>query len=411
MSGATAKAPAASLLARLGRALHEAGTPAPQLESSLERVAARLGVSAQFFSTPTSLFIAIGDGGMGGAGGADTTSLERVNPGELDLGRLAELETMVDRVATGEISAESALTEIDALRRGPRRYPRLLTGACWGLASASAAVFLGGSTPEVAVSVAIGLAAGAISWLAEHRPALKRLFEPLVAAFAAFVAAASAHLAPPVSVYIATVAGLIVLLPGYSLTTALSELASRHLSSGTARFAGALVTFLMIGLGVAVGGRIAEAIWGDAPGTTLAGPPAWLQVAALVASPLALAVILKAPRSEMPWIVGVGAVGYFGGRWGVETFEPAIGMFFGSLAVGLAAAAYARLRRRPASITLVPGTLMLVPGSIGYKSLTSLLAAEVVPGIETAFRMLLVAASLVAGLLLASALTIRARER
>lgn len=408
MSGATAKAPAASLLARLGRALHEAGTPAPELESSLERVAARLGLSAQFFSTPTSLFIAIGDGGTGGT---DTTSLERVNPGELDLGRLAELETMVDRVAAGEISAESALAEIDVLRRRPRRYPRLLTGACWGLASASAAVFLGGSMPEVAVAGAIGLVAGGLSWATERLPALARLFEPLVAAFAAFVAAAAAHLAPPVSVYIATVAGLIVLLPGYSLTTALSELASRHLSSGTARFAGALVTFLMIGLGVAVGGRIAETFWGEPPGMTLAGPPGWLQLAALVVSPLALAVILKAPRPEMPWIVGVGAIGYFGGRFGVVAFEPAIGMFFGALAVGLAAAAYARIRRRPASVTLVPGILMLVPGSIGYKSLTALLAAEVVPGIETAFRMLLVAASLVAGLLLASALTIKGHER
>ena len=150
---------------------------------------------------------------------------------------------------------------------------------------------------------------------------------------------------------------------------------------------------------------------GAASGNGAARPPTWLQLAALVASPLALAVLLKAPRSEMPWIVAVGAVGYFGGRFGVEAFEPAVGMFFGALAVGLAAAAYAACGGKPASIPLVPGTLMLVPGSIGYRSLTALLAAEVVPGIETAFRMLLVAASLVAGLLLASAITVRGRAR
>ena len=54
---------------------------------------------------------------------------------------------------------------------------------------------------------------------------------------------------------------------------------------------------------------------------------------------------------------------------------------------------------------------MLVPGSIGYRSLTALLAEEVVPGIQTAFRMLLVAASLVAGLLISSALTVERRDR
>ena len=405
MSAGPAQATAASLLARLGRGLHEAGTPAPELEGALARVATRLGVSAQFFSTPTSLFITLGEGGEG------STRLERVSPGGIELGRLAELEDLVDRVARGKLDPERAIEEIDALRRAPRRYPRALTGLCWGLASASAAVFLGGSLPEVLVAGAIGLVTGALSWFAEHRPAIERLFEPVAAAFAAFAATAVAHYVPSSSVYIATVAGLIVLLPGYTLTTALAELAARHLSSGTARFAGALVTFLMIGLGVAVGGRIAESFWGEVPGTVPLGPPGWLQIAALIASPLALAVLLKAPRPEMPGIVAVGAVGYFAGRQGVQLFEPAVGMFFGALAVGLAAAVYSRLRHKPASIALVPGTLMLVPGSIGYKSLTALLAAEVVPGIETAFRMLLVAASLVAGLLLASALTVRRPER
>ena len=405
MSSAPDEVSALRLLARLGRALHEAGTSAPELESALARIAVRLGVVAQSFSTPTSLFITVE------SAGDERTHLERVTPGNIDLGRLAELETMIESVARGELAPDRALAAIEALRKAPRHYPRGLTGLCWGLASASAAVFLGGSIPEVVVAGAIGLVNGALSWLAERRPSAARLFEPTAAAFAAFAATAAAHFAPPTSVYIATVAGLIVLLPGYTLTTALAELAGRHLSSGTARFAGALVTFLMIGLGVAVGGRIAEALWGGVEGVIPLGPPTWLQLLALVASPLALTVLLKAPRSELPWIVAVGAIGYFGGRLGVEAFEPAVGMFFGALSVGLASAAYARLRRKPASITLVPGTLMLVPGSIGYRSLTALLAAEVVPGIETAFRMLLVAASLVAGLLLASALTVRRHER
>jgi uncharacterized membrane protein YjjB (DUF3815 family) len=238
---------------------------------------------------------------------------------------------------------------------------------------------------------------------------------------AAFTAAVMAQAAPPLSVYIATVAGLIVLLPGYTLTVALSELAAEHLSSGTARFAGALVTFLMIGLGVAIGSRLAAAMLGALVGSTASspaapaavalGPPAWLQIAALLLAPLALSVLLRAPRTEIPWIVFIGALGYFGGRLGAEMLEPEVGMFAGALAVGLASGLYERLRKLPGSIPLVPGILMLVPGSIGYRSLTALLAEEVVPGIQTAFRMLLVAASLVAGLLISSALTVERRDR
>ena len=416
MPTGTGEDSAAVFLIRLGRALHEAGFSAPQLESALADVASRLAVPAQFFSTPTSLFIAFGDGAT------QRTHLERVNPAGIDLGRLADLEGLLERVRDGRTSPAAASAEIAEIARRPRRYSRKLTYFCWGLASATSAVFLGGSLREVAVAGFVGLVTGLVAFLAERRPAAERLFVPFAAAFAAFTAAVVAAAAPPLSVYIATVAGLIVLLPGYTLTVALSELAAEHLSSGTARFAGALVTFLMIGLGVAIGGRLATATLGALVATAgspsasdlqaiALGPPAWLQLVALLLAPLGLAVLLRAPRTEMPWIVAVGAVGYFAGRLGAEMLEPEVGMFVGALAIGLASGLYERIRRLPASIPLVPGILMLVPGSIGYRSLTALLAAEVVPGIQTAFRMLLVAASLVAGLLIAAALTVERRDR
>ncbi len=401
-------------LIRLGRALHEAGFAAPELESALADVARRLSLPAQFFSTPTSLFISFGDGA------AQRTPLERVNPAGIDLGRLADLVDILERVREGGTSPEMANAEISALDRRPRRYSRKLTYFCWGLASASSAVFLGGSLREVAVAGFVGLVTGLFAFLAAHRPGAERLFEPFAAALAAFTAAVVAHAVPELSVYIATVAGLIVLLPGYTMTVALAELATRHLSSGTARFAGALVTFLMIGLGVAVGSGLATLVLdamvgsGGSRGAAAAlvlGPPTWLQVAALLVAPLALSVLLRAPKSEVPWIIGIGALGYFGGRLGAEILEPEVGMFVGAVVVGLASGLHSRWRRLPGSITLVPAILMLVPGSIGYRSLTALLAQEVVPGIQTAFRMLLVAASLVAGILLSAALSFERRDR
>jgi uncharacterized membrane protein YjjB (DUF3815 family) len=51
---------------------------------------------------------------------------------------------------------------------------------------------------------------------------------------------------------------------------------------------------------------------------------------------------------------------------------------------------------------MVPGILFLVPGSVGFRSFASLLESDVVSGVETAFRMALVAIALVAGLLVAN---------
>ena len=76
--------------------------------------------------------------------------------------------------------------------------------------------------------------------------------------------------------------------------------------------------------------------------------------------------------------------------------------FLGALAVGCASNSYARWIDRPASVPLIPGILLLVPGSVGYRSLTAFLENQAVQGIELAFTTTLVAASLVGGLLVAN---------
>ena len=360
-------------------------------------MARRLGVAAQFFSTPTSLFFAFGEGVE------QRTHLERVEPAAVDLGRLARLDALIERVATGELDADAAEAALAEAARPAAPYPAWLTHLSWALGSATSAVFLGGGWNEIAVGAAIGLVTGLVARLLERREHAARLFEPLAAGLAAFVATGAAHTLAPFSVYIATLAGVIYLIPGFTLTVALTELATRHLSSGTARFAGALVVFLTITFGAAVGGRLGAVAFGAAPIAGPRVPAGWTEWLALAVAPLALTVIFRAPLSALPWVVGIGFLGFQGGRIGAELISPELGMFVGALAVGLACRLYARRTGRPETIPLVPAILLLVPGSIGYRSLASLVERDVVLGVETAFRMILVAVSLVAGLLLANA--------
>jgi uncharacterized membrane protein YjjB (DUF3815 family) len=70
----------------------------------------------------------------------------------------------------------------------------------------------------------------------------------------------------------------------------------------------------------------------------------------------------------------------------------------------MASAAYERWKKRPAPVVLVPGILLLVPGSIGYLSMSSLMQRNTIAGVDTAFTMILTAMSLVAGLLIAGVL-------
>jgi len=397
------RGPAGAFLVRLGRALHESGFPAPELEAALHDVARRFGIAAQFFSTPTSLLTALGEGTN------QRTHLERVEPAGVDLGRLALLDGLIRRVATGDMAPERAYDALERTLARHRPYPLWLVQLSWALASAATAVFLGGGWNEMAVAGLLGLATGLLSRALARRSVSGLLLEPIAAALSAFGAAAAASRIEPLSIYIATLSGIIYLIPGFTLTIALAELATRHLSSGTARFASALMVFLSLTFGVALGGHAATALFGPALHVPPIPPGPWVEAIALLVAPFAYTVLYRAPLVELPWVALVGFLGLQAGRIGGELISPELGMFLGALAVGLASRLYERLRRRPRHLTLVPSILLLVPGTIGYRSFASLLESDVVLGIQTAFRMVLIAVSLVAGLLASYALSPRTR--
>lgn len=387
--------PRVAFVLRLGRALHNSGYAANRLEEALSLASDRLGLIGQFFSTPTSIMASFGPQDD------QRTFMIRVDPGESDLGKLARVDEVTREVLNGRLTAAEGTVQLGIVEHAPPPYGRLLTTLAFGVASGSAARFLGGGWHECLAGLAIGLVIGLLALVAGRMPALGKVFEPLAALTASVLAAAMAALGLPVSVFLATLAGVIVLIPGLMLTTAMTELSTRHLASGTARFMGALVLLMGIAFGIAVGTKVVALVQGEIPAVPVTALPEWTLLVALVTTPLAFVVLLKAERRDAPWIILAGALAFAGARIGAATLGPELGAFGGALVTGVAANWYARITNRSSQIVLVPGLLLLVPGSVGLRSLTSLLDRDVLLGVEGAFRMVLIAVSLVSGILIA----------
>ncbi|MGH9849287.1 MAG: threonine/serine ThrE exporter family protein [Blastocatellia bacterium] len=395
---------AVGFVLRLGRALHAYGIPAHRLEEVMEKASERLGLQGQFFSTPTSIFASFGPQEE------QRTFLMRVTPGEVDLGKVAELDDVTTGVLRGAFGPAEGSQLIDRILAAPRRYGRVVTIIAFGLASAAASRFLGGGLKEIAASATIGLITGLLSLLAGKYQSLGRVFEFVVAFTASALAESLTFVIGGYAVSNATLAGLIVLMPGLTLTIALVELSTKNLSSGTARLSGAFVIFLGIGFGVAVGGSVTDLLIGQPRVARAVQAPEWTMIVALVAMPLALTVLLRAQLRDAVWIVIAGALAVGGSRVGVKFFGPEIGVFLGALTVGVASNWYARLLDRPATITEAPGILMLVPGSVGFRGLTALMDEKIVSGVDTTFKMILTAVALVAGMLMANIIAPPRRE-
>ncbi|HMV49827.1 MAG TPA: threonine/serine exporter family protein [Blastocatellia bacterium] len=389
---------------RLGRALHTYGYPAHRLEEVLSLVSERLRLTGQFFSTPTSIFASFG------AQEEQQTFLMRVSPGEVNLGKLAELDDVTTSVLRGSLDPAEGSSRIDVVLAAASRYGSVLRTIAYGMASAAASRFLNGGWKEIGVSGAIGLVIGLLAVFVEKYPAWSRVFEPVAAFTASALAAALSFAVGPYAVSNATLAGLIVLMPGLTLTAAMIELSSQHLSSGTSRLSGAFVIFIGMGFGVAVGDTVAQQLFGH-PQIARAVPlPSWTEPIALVAMPLAFTVLLRAHWRDAVWIVLAGALAVGGAKLGARLLGPELGVFLGALTVGVASNWYSRLLDHPAIITQVPGILLLVPGSVGFRGLAALLDRQIVSGVDTTFKMVLTAMALVAGTLIANIVVPSRRE-
>lgn len=390
--------PTIAFLLELGRALHRFGAPAHRLEAALGGVATRLGVVAQIFSSPTMLMAAIGN-----PGGRQQTFMLRVEPGDVDLGKLSRVDRIAVDVGDGSLSPGEGSLHIAEVVGAPPSFGGAAQVPAWALTSASVAVFLGGGGRDVAVAGAIGLLVGLLSAALGRREAQARLFELLAAFVAAFGARAASTLVSGTSAQVMLLAGLIVLLPGLTLTTAMTELATRNLVSGTARLTAAAIVFMELAFGVALGDRLALAWLGPAPSVAPVALPWWVIPPVLLISVLSLVVLFRAERRHVGFIVAAGFIGFYGARLGAGLLSPELGASLGAFLAGVFSNLYARSGRGPALVPMVPGILLLVPGSLGLRSLSSLLEDDVVRGIDSAFTMILVAVSIVAGLLFANA--------
>ncbi len=282
-------AAAIGFILRLGRALHMFGYASHRLEELLEQAAERFGLHGQFFSTPTSIYCGFGELE------AQRTFLIRTEPGSLNLGKIVDLDQVLTEVIHHRLTPLKGSAEIEAIVNAPPTYNKIVTTFAYGLASLGTAQFIGGGGKEIFIAAIIGLMIGLLSLVANLYAPLSKVFEPIAAALAASIAGALSLWVGPYSVFIATLAGLILLMPGFTLTVALTELTTRNLVSGTSLFSSAMIIFFGIGFGVTLGAKVTAMIFG-APHIRAPLPlPWWVAYLSLLLIPIAFSILLARP--------------------------------------------------------------------------------------------------------------------
>jgi uncharacterized membrane protein YjjP (DUF1212 family) len=394
----------ADLLVRLGRMLLEYGCPTHRLEIVLRYTAERHGCEAEVFGVPTGLWMSLQRPGQ-----EPIIRLVRVQRWAIRLDRLAELDQAFNAVADGHLTLEDARLWLDALEEAPPRYGAGSTLLAGAMASASAAVVFGGGLLMALLGFSLGLLSGAASWYLGRNLRTRLLIDFVAGCFVGAVAWVAAIIAPELPRKPLVLAGIILYVPGLTLTSGLAEVAFKNLVAGAGRLLDATMTFLSLLFGVAALATLEQAVHPDhavALITATGGTPTplWALALATMVTGLAFGVLFSVARRDLPLALLSAVL-----AWGASLLTSRYGLsgptaaFVGALVCGMHANLFARITDRPAQVVLVPGIVMLVPGTFGFVSFEQMVWGNIMQGTVGMVQTMLVSGALVIGLLLANA--------
>lgn len=390
------------------RRLHLAGVSAARLEGAVKSTAQAIGVTCEIWSSPTGLLLSLADAADPNAN--QHTRVLRLEPADPDLSDLVALDAIAEDVVAGRLSVVEASARFRELDRKPSRAEQRWTVLAFGLAAAGVAGLLRTGWLDIAVAGALGLLMGAIAVAARTRPNLSAAAEAIAAMVATILATAFAHFVAPLSVQTDVIAALIVFMPGLSLTTAVAELASKQLVTGTTRFAGAMVVLFKLIFGSVAGTQLVSAL-GWTPQTAPASSlPPIVEVVGTIAAAYSFAILFRAARRDVPLVMASAIAGYVLTRVSGAWFDApagvtiAGGVFFSSLVMAALANLYGRVAARPGTLVRLPSIMLLVPGSVGFRGLSSFIERNYTLGAETGVAVLSALVALMAGLLFGSVL-------
>jgi uncharacterized membrane protein YjjB (DUF3815 family) len=315
-----------------------------QIESTIEVLGRARGLELQCLASPTSIHV-VHDG---------RARLARPPAAGIDLGVQARLSRAVRDEVGGASHTRGALEE-------PVELGWSLAGeaSLWCLLALTAAVSMGGTDGTVLAAGGLGLAVGGLFVGASQRPGLAALLPLAGALLVSGGASLFGHLWT-IDPIVAPLSAVLVLLPGWSLTVGVGEVATGHLASGSARLTAAFVTVLQLALGWVAGAEGVAALVpagvepiGMLDSQTLAP---WMGLPGVTAC---FALLFRAEPRHVGWLMVGVIVG-----WGSEQLPAGMlaRAFVGALTIGTLGAFLARRTGLPGQLVTVPGVMVMVPG-------------------------------------------------
>lgn len=310
---------------------------------------------------------------------APVTTTRVVRARSLDYTRLSALEQLVRRITAGALTADEALTGLEAVSSAPHPYPRWVATLAWAAMAASVAVLLGGG-PLLAGIAAFTTALIDRVGRIVNRLALPFFFQQVIGGVLAMGMALSVHALDPGSQLVrpslVVVTGIIVLLSGLSIVGTVQDAITGYNVTAAGRAmevmlmtAGLVIgVLLVLRLAVSQGMHIAIA---EPPPPLLAHVPLMIVAGGLTSFCFAWASYATLRALFVAGLAGAAGTASYGllTVLGTDLLVASAGA---AILIGFVGGVISRRLRIPPLIIAVSGLTPLLPGLTTYHALFQL---------------------------------------
>jgi uncharacterized membrane protein YjjP (DUF1212 family) len=382
------------IISACGQGYLSSGGPTSRLEEKLMQAGQTYGFPTEVYATPTGMFVSVKYDDQ------ITTGFERILGNQTNFTDMLFYDNMLEKFSSGVMGAEAAREMLRDFKS--RNYSFYLLALSTFLIGFIASYL---RFNELLGGFISGLICMFIFVL--NRPLIVKLrfsgiftdfVGSLVAFFLSVVAGYLLHL--PATVFV--IGSLILIVPGLTLTSAISELADHNFVSGTVKLVKAMLILVAMGVAYLLVENIL-ASFGFNTRMLVQTLPMRPEVEQTVFKTFGRIFLIASfcIYYNTPWRAMPGAV--FCGLMSILVLDQfndpkffVMASFFASMTVGMVSLFFSRMYGWPSQVFSTPGILSLVPGLLALSSFYSA-AAVPAPG-ATAYRVALSAGAIVFGL-------------
>ena len=356
----------------LGLALHECDVTSQRIERYLGNIVKHFGFNGSFHIVPTTITFVFWQNDKT----KQYTYIARVKPGSSNLGLLADIDELVEKIAADNISLEEGKKELVRLKNQPGHYNTFFKALAWSAIGGSFAALLSSNWADVFCSSLLALIIFFLAHVKSTR--ISSTLEVLAPFISGVLVTGLLHFGLKVNVPFVILSSVIIFIPGLALTVALSEIANKDLVSGTARLVDSLMLLFKLYFGAVLGITVGGLLWGNSMNVieginNMPKGKTWFALFVLL---LSLSVAFNIRMRQAHWGILSGLIAFSVSMFGEKHLGMAAGMFLGAFATGLYSNLFAIITKKPASIVQIQGIVLLVPGSKTYMILNDWVSGE-----------------------------------